>query len=163
MLSHRTRGICHFIFLLLFSQVGIIGARAQDSPVSRRKELLPTSSLPTADFSVAHFKELGKPKLVMNRKVFGAMNAAVYGFAFLDMHETMSLEPGLIEHDPLARPFTKLSPPAYYVTGAAMATGVNFVAWKLGHSRRWHKLWWIPQAACAYGNLYGYGTTKARE
>jgi hypothetical protein len=161
--SYRTRMICRVVSLVLFAPVWTIGARAQDSPARAQKEFLPANSLPTADVSVAHFREMQKTMLRMNRKAFLAMSTAVYGLAFLDMHETMSLGPGLIEHDPLARPFTRLSSPAYYVTGAALATGVNLIAWKLGHLRRWHKLWWIPQAASAYGNLYGYGNTKARE
>jgi hypothetical protein len=155
--------ICIAVLLLLFAQIRTIETLAQNSPARAQTNLVATNPLPAPDLSAEHFGEVHKTKSEMNRKAFVAMSAAVYGFAFLDMHETMSLEPGLIEHDPLARPFTKLSPPAYYVTGAALATGVNFIAWKLGHSRRWRKLWWVPQAACAYGNVYGYGTTKARE
>jgi hypothetical protein len=161
--SQRTQQICRLIFLLVFTQTLTNGAHAQVSTASTQTNLLAKYPLPSEDLSTAHFKEIRRTKPGINRKAFVAMSAAVYGFAFLDMHETMSLEPGLIEHDPLARPFTKLPPPAYYVTGAALATGVNFIAWKLGRSRRWHKFWWIPQAASAYGNVYGYGTTKARE
>lgn len=155
--------ICLAVILVLLAHTWAMGTRAQNSPVGAQTNLLAKYPLPTEDLSPRHFKEIRRTRPEMNRKEFVAMSAGVYGFAFLDMHETMSLEPGLIEHDPLARPFTRLPPPAYYVTGAALATGVNFIAWKLGHSRRWHKFWWIPQAACAYGNLYGYGTTKARE
>jgi hypothetical protein len=161
--SHRTRVIFLFVSLIVFEQVWPNGAHAQVLPAGTETNLLAKNPPPAEDLSAVHFKEIRRTKPEMNRKAFVAMSAAVYGFAFLDMHETMSLEPGLIEHDPLARPFTKLSPPAHYVTGAALATSVNFIAWKLGHSRRWHKFWWIPQAASVYGNLYGYGTTKARE
>ena len=98
----------------------------------------------------------------MNRKAFLVMSAAAYGFAFLDMRETKAIGSGLIEHDPLARPFTQLPTPAYYVTGAALVTGVNLIAWKMGHSRKLHKIWWVPQAVCASGNLYGFSKTKSR-
>lgn len=98
-----------------------------------------------------------------NRRRFFCMSAAVYGFAFLDMHETASLKPDLIEHDPLAQPFTRLPTPAYYASGVAMVTGVNWAAWKMLHSRRWRKVWWLPQTATAAGNLWGYGSTRARE
>lgn len=161
--GHRTISICRAISLVLFLVLWTIEARAQDLPASAQTNLLAKNPLPAADVSPAHFKEIRRPKQEMNRKAFVAMSAAVYGFAFLDMRETMSLGPGLIEHDPLARPFTRLSPPAYYLTGAALATGVNLIAWKLGHSRRWQKLWWIPQAACASGNLYGCSKTRSRE
>jgi|HubBroStandDraft_6_1064221.scaffolds.fasta_scaffold118649_1 hypothetical protein len=161
--SHRTRTICRAIVLIFFAQWWTTGAFAQNLKPGTPAGLLSTNSSPAADVSPAHFKELERPSLRANRKKFIAMSLAVYGLAFLDMHETMSLEPGLVEHDPLARPFTKLPQPAFYLTGAAMSTGVNFVAWKLGRSPKWHKMWWVPQAACAYGNIYGYGTTKARE
>ena len=160
---HRTRVIALFVSLIMFEQTWPDIAHAQNSAASGETNLVAKNPLPAPDVYAAHFKEIRRTKPEMNRKAFLAMSAAVYGFAFLDMHETMSLEPGLFEHDPLARPFTKLPPPANYVTGAALATGVNFIAWKLGRSRRWHKFWWIPQAASAYGNVYGYGTTKARE
>lgn len=161
--NHGTSIVFRVCALILLGQILPGCARAQNPPSITSVNLVPTNSLPSTDASTTHFKETERPKQQMNRKAFVAMSAAVYGFAFLDMHETKSFGLSLIEHDPLARPFTRLPTPAYYVTGAAMTTGVNFVAWRLGHSRRWHKLWWIPQAACAYGNIYGYGTTKARE
>lgn len=97
------------------------------------------------------------------RTRFILMSAAVYGFAFLDMHETASLKPDLIEHDPLARPFTQLPTPAYYLSGMAMTTIVNLIGWRMQHSPRWRKIWWLPQTATASGNLWGYASTKARE
>jgi hypothetical protein len=103
------------------------------------------------------------PPLRAERARFILMSVAVYGLAFLDMHETASLKPDLIEHDPLARPFTKLPTPAYYACGAAMTTGVNWIAWKMQRSVRWRKIWWLPQTASASGNLWGYTSTRARE
>jgi hypothetical protein len=37
-----------------------------------------------------------------------------------------------------------------------MATGVNWLSWKMAHSRRWNKLAPIPQLLTIGGNLYGY-------
>ena len=89
---------------------------------------------------------------------FIALSAGVYGAALLDMHQTMHVRhySWWTETDPLARPFVRLPPPAYYVTGFALATGVNWLGSKMGHSRRWHKLAAIPQLVSIGGNMYGY-------
>jgi len=89
---------------------------------------------------------------------FIALSGAVYSAATLDMHQTMHNRhySWWTETDPLARPFVKLPPPAYYATGLALATGVNWLGWKMGHSRRWHKLAAIPQLLSISGNTYGY-------
>jgi hypothetical protein len=96
-----------------------------------------------------------------NRRPFLLLSAGVYGLAILDMHETVSV--GGYEHDPLTRPFVKLTPPAYYAGGIALATGVNWMAAKMERSRRWRRIWWLPQACSMAGNLWGYTSTKARE
>ena len=62
------------------------------------------------------------------------------------------------ETDPLARPFVHLPTPAYYATGLALATGVNWLSWKMAHSRRFHRLAPLPQLAAIAGNLYGLDT-----
>lgn len=74
------------------------------------------------------------------------------------MHQTLAMRNNSwwYEVDPLARPFARLPAPAYYVTGLAMATGVNWLSWKMAHSRRWHKLAPIPQLFAISGNLYGF-------
>ena len=90
------------------------------------------------------------------------LSAAVYGAAWADMHRTSEVRKNSwwYETDPLAKPFAKLPTPAYYVTGLAMATGVNWLSWKMAHSRRWHKLAPIPQLLVIGGNLYGFQSNR---
>jgi len=89
---------------------------------------------------------------------FIALSTGVYGAALLDMHQTMHVRhySWWMETDPLARPFVRLPAPAYYATGLALATGVNWLGWKMGHSRRWRKLAAVPQLMSIGGNTYGY-------
>jgi len=94
-----------------------------------------------------------------NHKLFLALGAGTYVAAGLDMHKTMSIRrsnPGFHETDPLARPFTRLPAPAYYATGLAMATGLNWVSLRMARSQRWHRIWWLPQVCAIGGNLFGY-------
>lgn len=86
------------------------------------------------------------------------LSTAVYAASLADMHETMRVrnESWWYERDPLARPIVRLPAPAYYTTGLALATGVNWVSWKMGHSRRWHKLAFVPQVISIAGNSYGF-------
>jgi len=91
---------------------------------------------------------------------FLILSVAVYGASFADMHQTMKERKygWWFEADPLAKPFVRLPAPAYYAAGLAMATGVNWISWKMGHSRKWHKLAVIPQLLAIGGNTYGYKT-----
>ena len=93
---------------------------------------------------------------------FLILSAGVYGAAFADMHGTLKERkyPWWYEADPLARPLVKLPAPAYYATGFALATGLNWISWKVGHSRRWHKLAAIPKLLAIAGNTYGYTTNR---
>lgn len=93
---------------------------------------------------------------------FLVLSAGVYGASFADMHETLKQRKysWWYEGDPLARPLVKLPAPAYYATGFALATGLNWVSWKMGHSRRWHKLAAIPQLLAISGNTYGFTTNR---
>jgi hypothetical protein len=90
------------------------------------------------------------------------LSAAVYGASLADMHQTLAVRQNSwwYETDPAARPFAKLPAPAYYATGLAMATGVNWLSWKMAHSRRWRKLAPIPQLLAISGNLYGLHTNR---
>lgn len=99
-----------------------------------------------------------KSPVHFNKKQFIFLSAAVYGASLADMHQTLRVRhyDWWTETDPLARPIVKLPAPAYYATGLALATGINWLSWKMGHSKRWHKVAVVPQLLSAAGNLYGY-------
>ncbi|MFI5106359.1 MAG: hypothetical protein ACHP79_15660, partial [Terriglobales bacterium] len=90
------------------------------------------------------------------------LSAGVYGASFADMRETLKQRkfPWWYEADPLARPLVRLPTPAYYATGFALATGLNWISWKMGHSRRWHRLAAVPQLLAIGGNSYGFTTNR---
>lgn len=116
-----------------------------------------------ADVSAAYLKsESSKGHTIsaqkFHKRQFVALSAAVYAASLADMHETMRVrnESWWYERDPLARPIVRLPAPAYYATGLALATGVNWLSWKMGHSRRWRKLAFLPQLFSIAGNSYGF-------
>lgn len=124
-------------------------------PVSVPKLSLPipkSASITRKPISPAHFS---KGRFIL-------LSAAVYGASLADMHQTLEVRNlyWWYETDPLARPFAHLPAPAYYATGLAMATGVNWLSWKMAHSRRWHKFAPIPQLLTIGGNLYGYHSNR---
>jgi len=93
-----------------------------------------------------------------SKKKFFVLSAAVYGAGLADMHQTLEARKNSWWHetDPLARPFARLPAPAYYATGLAMAAGLNWISWRMGHSRRWRKLSPISQLLAIGGNTYGF-------
>ena len=97
-----------------------------------------------------------------SKKQFFVLSATVYGASLADMHQTLEERKNSwwYEADPLARPFVKLPAPAYYATGLAMATGLNWISWRMGHSRRWRKLSPIPQLLAIGGNTYGLRSNR---
>jgi hypothetical protein len=129
-------------------------------PAAPPTEATPKLSLPApkpapltrAPVSVAH----------PSKARFIILSAAVYGASLADMHQTLAVRNFYwwYETDPLARPFVHLPTSAYYATGLAMATGVNWLSWKMAHSRRWNKLAPIPQLLTIGGNLYGYRSNR---
>ncbi|HKM83203.1 MAG TPA: hypothetical protein VJY15_19865 [Candidatus Acidoferrum sp.] len=98
------------------------------------------------------------------------LSAATYTAAALDMHATAdavelakkypAIYWGNPEADPLARPFVKLPQPAYYACGFALATGINWLGYKMSHSRKWRRVWWLPQSISVGANSYGYHTNR---
>jgi hypothetical protein len=62
--------------------------------------------------------------------------------------------------NPLARPVVNLPEPAYFATGIAIATGVNWLAWRMGRSRRFHKAWFVPQLISIGANTWGGSTYR---
>jgi hypothetical protein len=129
-------------------------------PAATPTESTPKLSLPPpkpvcisrTPVSAGHFS---KAKFIL-------LSTAVYGASLADMHQTFAVRnlSWWYETDPLARPFVHLPAPAYYVTGLAMATGINWLSWRMAHSGRWHKLAPIPQLLTIGGNLYGYHSNR---
>jgi len=96
------------------------------------------------------------------KKQFVALSAGVYAASLADMHQTMHVRSysWWQEKDPLARPLLRLPAPAYYAAGLSLATGVNWISWKMGHSRRWNKLAFLPQMFSIAGNSYGFKSNR---
>jgi hypothetical protein len=104
-----------------------------------------------------------KPLEDRSRRRFILLSVGVYAAAAMDMQESVSLMPRFHEDDPFTKPFARLPVPACYATGFAFSTGLNWLAWKLARSEKWHKVWWIPQVCSIAGNMAGYGYTKTHE
>jgi len=94
-----------------------------------------------------------------SKKQFLLLSSAVYAASFADMHEWIVRRPVLWEQDPLAKPFARWPASAYYAGGAAVATGVNFLSYKMGHSRRFRRFSCLPQIVSIGGNTFGFVTT----
>lgn len=156
----RIRGaMCLFVFAILSVPAG----HAQGLPGAPAFRLTPITHAESPSIHPLPLTKSRKPIIFRAPRVFILTSAAVYSAALLDMHETISLRPNFVEHDPLARPFVRLPAPAYYAAGLVLATGVNWLSWKMARSSRWHDVWWFPQMCAFGGNLWGYTSTKARE
>ena len=103
---------------------------------------------------------------VLADKKFLILSAGVYAGTAFDIHSTVDikrwynfsdpptkLSAHFSDRDPLARPFVDLPTSAYYATGLTLATGINWLAWKMRHSSRFRREWWLPQLLPAV-NLY---------
>jgi len=110
-------------------------------------------------------------KFTMTTKLWVASSLAVYAAAALDMHATEEAvqrvnalhkrypffpEDYSFESNPLARPLLKLPAPAYYACGVALTTGVNWVGLRMSRSKRFRRVWWLPQTLSVAGNTHGY-------
>jgi hypothetical protein len=154
--------------LVVFFSAGV--CLAQSAPPDSDTSFPATVHQPRAsDFKPVvsepvHQRKLQETKSVLAgrfpKKQFVILSVAVYGASLADIHQTLQVRnyPWWYETDPLARPFVHLPAPAYYATGLAMATGLNWLSWKMGHSRRWHKLSALPQLFAIGGNIYGFKT-----
>jgi len=141
-------------------------ARAQDALVAIKSALateVRTPNIPVEPINPVRPRPIRRALEDHSRRRFLLMSIGVYTAAFLDMQESVSLRPRFREQDPLARPFAALPAPAYYITGAAFATGINWVGLQVARSQRLHRVWWVPQACSIAGNLFGFGYTKLHE
>jgi hypothetical protein len=134
-------------------------AAASTPPTLTPDDTMTAATLPDAPVLTRPFLSSDSPR--PSRANFFLLSAVVYGVAFLDMHQTLSLGSHVDEHDPLVRPFVHMPPPAYYATGAALATGMNWLGWRISKSRRWRRMWWAPQLTAIAANSFGYGYTLA--
>ena len=108
-------------------------------------------------------------RLQVPKRLWLSLSAATYTAAALDMHATADAVQlkkkypafylGYPEADPIARPFVKLPAPAYYACGFALATGVNWLGYRMSRARKWRKAWWLPQSISMSANGYGYYTS----
>lgn len=121
------------------------------APESKAESLAPIAIKKSADAKTLSAVRFHKTQFLI-------LGAAVYGASLADMHQTLQERKysWWYETDPVARPLVTLPTPAYYVTGLAMATSLNWISWRMGHSRKWHRLAAIPQVLAITGNIYGY-------
>ena len=187
-LTHLLRKCWRFSFLsavrvapLMLLQVYLTPMHAQQPPaevnVSKfdsvhlsvglstpRMNLLPEIPDEGIRFANHRFEDLKRVRNAEHSRGFLILSAGVYAFAALDMYETKLDHIGSRgETDPFAKGLVLLPRPAYFASGFVLATGVNWIAWKMSHSRRWHNIWWLPQVATMAGNLQGYSHEKSQE
>lgn len=93
------------------------------------------------------------------KTTFFLLSTAVYTAAWIDMHRTYPQRHVIAEQDPFVRPLLKLPAPAYYTTCFALATAINYLGWRMSRSRRFRKIWFLPQALTISGNIYGRAST----
>jgi hypothetical protein len=159
------------IFLLAAIFIAPAAIAQTDLPESKPKLSLLLLEPNSSDSASTSFVRPGKRPPIkathtllshLYKKKFILLSAGVYTAAILDMHQTLAVRssPWWYETDPLAKPFVRLPAPAYYATGLALATGVNWLSWKMSRSHRWRKFAPIPQVLSIGGNLYGFHTNR---
>jgi hypothetical protein len=161
-----THGLARVILPTVLLLGPAIAAQAQETIGAVNANFMPGVRVPTATIQL--IKPLPPQKLKRSwedrsARRFFLLNTDVYAPPAMDMRESASLRPHFHEDDPLAKPFAKLPMPAYYANVFAIATGVNWLGWRMAHSEKRHKAWWFPQVGSIAGNLIGYGHTKTHE
>ncbi len=155
--------ICFFALGIVVSGAAASGARAQTEgiPVAI---LLGEIRAYRASFGVSSTqdREWNPRKAWVGSRVnaFTVLSAGVYTASFMDMAKTQSSLPNFQERDPLARPLLLLPRPLYYASGFMLATGVNYLGWRLRESPRFHRVWWLPQVISMAANFGGYAYTE---
>jgi hypothetical protein len=98
-----------------------------------------------------------------NWRAFIPLSAAVYTMGLLDQTATIGHRNWRInEQDSLVKPFTQVPAPVFVVGGVTFETGVNWLAWQVSRSRRWHRIWWLTQVVAVGANAYGYDISMHR-
>ncbi len=97
-----------------------------------------------------------------NKPAFFGLCAMAYASAWIDMHHTYSYsaKKDWIERNPLVRPLLKLPAPAYYAVGFGLVTGMNYLGWKMARSKRFQRMWFLPQVLAISGNAVGRLTSQ---
>lgn len=95
------------------------------------------------------------PARTYPHRSFIVLSGIVYTAAWIDMHRTYPRRHRIAEQDPFVRPLLKLPAPAYYATGFVLATGINYLSWRMSRSKRFHRIWFLPQVLTIAGNTYG--------
>lgn len=161
-----TRPGWQFLILVCAFITSVAPVRAQDTLVALKAGLstdIHVPAVPAQPIETRRPRPIKRPIEDRSPRRFLALSIGVYTAAFLDMGETFSLRPRLEERDPLAKPFATMPAPAYFITGAALATGVTWIGLKMARSRRWHRVWWLPQVCSIAGNSSGFVYTKMHE
>lgn len=159
---------CQAVTLLLLLQFQLKVARGQDAIGAINTNFTSSSAVRIPTPPIQPIKPpsnwpVRRPFIDRSVRPFIFLSASVFAAATLDMRESLSLRPHFHEDDPFARPISHLPAPAYYATGSAFATGVNWIAWKMARSERLHSVWWLPQLCSIAGNMFGYGYTRRHE
>ena len=135
----------------------------------------PAKNLLEAPMPAKNLLETPKPaknsaRWPIPQKSWLIMSTLAYTATALDMHATADAVErkrkyplyyaGSPERNPLARPFVTLPRPAYYACGFALTTGINWLGYRMSKSRRWQKVWWLPQSISISANSVGYQSQR---
>jgi hypothetical protein len=161
----KTRvGFIVILFAFCFDSTVVAQVAPPVSPQVSETPPMPEDNVKARTPEGSEFNSKPKDSVRFRKASFIVLSAGVYAAALADMHQTLKVRNSPVwawaETDPFAKPFVSLPAPAYYATGLAMATGLNLLSWKLGHTRKWRKLSFIPQVLTIGGNLNGYRSNR---